>query len=153
MAPHSRTLAWKILWMEEPGRLQSMRSLRVHTTERLHFHFSQGNGNPLQCSFLENPRDWGAWWEAVYGAAQSRTRLKRLSKSMRHRDSVLSCVRLLRPHGLQPARLLCMWDSPGKNTGVGCHFLLLRYSQSHVWRKRQAARRKFQKVLSKSHQE
>ena len=56
------------------------------TTERLHFHFSlscigEGNGNPLQCSCLENPRDGGAWWAAVYGVAQSRTRLKRLSSS------------------------------------------------------------------------
>ena len=56
------------------------------TTERLHFHFSlsgigEGNGNPLQCSWLENPRDRGAWWAAVYGVAQSRTRLKRLSSS------------------------------------------------------------------------
>ena len=53
-------------------------------TERLHFHFSctgEGNGNPLQCSYLENPRDGGAWWAAVYGVAQSRTRLKRLSSS------------------------------------------------------------------------
>ena len=84
MAPHSSTLAWKIPWAEEPGRLQSMGSLRVDTTERLHFHFSlshigEGNGNPLQCSCLENPRDGGAWWAAVYGVAQSRTRLKRLS--------------------------------------------------------------------------
>ena len=50
-------------------------------TERLHFHFSlscigEGNGNPLQCSCLENPRDGGAWWAAVYGVAQSWTRLK-----------------------------------------------------------------------------
>ena len=72
MAPHSSTLAWKIPWTEEPGRLQSMRSLRVDTTERLHFHFSlscigEGNGNPLQCSCLENPRDRGSWWAAVYG--------------------------------------------------------------------------------------
>ena len=56
------------------------------TTERLHFHFSlscigEGNGNPLQCSCLENPRDGGAWWAAVYGVAQSRTQLKRLSSS------------------------------------------------------------------------
>ena len=55
-------------------------------TERLHFHFSlscivEGNGNPLQCSCLENPRDGGAWWAAVYGVAQSWTRLKRLSSS------------------------------------------------------------------------
>ena len=55
-------------------------------TERLHFQFSlscigEGNGNPLQCSCLENPRDGGAWCAAVYGVAQSRTRLKRLSSS------------------------------------------------------------------------
>ena len=56
------------------------------STERLHVHFSLscmggGNGNPLQCSCLENPRDCGASWAAVYGVAQSRTRLKRLSSS------------------------------------------------------------------------
>ena len=55
-------------------------------TERLHFHFSlscigEGNGNPLQCSCLEDPRDGGAWWAAIYGVAQSWTRLKRLSSS------------------------------------------------------------------------
>ena len=55
-------------------------------TERLHFHFSlscieEGNGNPLQCSCLENPRDGGARWAAVYGVAQSRTRLKQFSSS------------------------------------------------------------------------
>ena len=58
------------------------------TTERLHFPVSlsctgEGNGNPLQCSCLENPRDGGAWWSAVYGVTQSRTRLKRLSSSSR----------------------------------------------------------------------
>ena len=56
------------------------------TTERLYFHFSlsrneEGNGNPLQCSCLENPRDGRAWWAAVYGVAQSQTRLKQLSSS------------------------------------------------------------------------
>ena len=60
-------------------------------TERLHYHFSlscigEGNGNPLQCSCLENPRDWGAWWAAVYGVAQSRPRLKRLSSSSKVRE-------------------------------------------------------------------
>ena len=69
MAPHSSILAWKIPW-----------------TERLHFHFSlscigEGNGNPLQCSCLENPRDGGAWWAVVCGVAQSWTWLKRLSSS------------------------------------------------------------------------
>ena len=134
MAPLSSTLAWKIPWMEEPGRLQSMGPQRVghdwasslslftfmhwrrkwqptpvflpgesqgrgslvgfrlwgctelDMTERFHFHFSlscigEGNGNPLQCSCLENPRDGGAWWASVYGVAQSWTWLKRLSSS------------------------------------------------------------------------
>ena len=78
-----------------PGKSHGWRSLegcspwgcwRSDTTERLHFHFSlscigEGNGSTLQCSCLENPRDGGAWWAAVYGVAQSRTRLKRLSSS------------------------------------------------------------------------
>ena len=135
MALHSSTLAQKIPWMEEPGRLQSMGSLRVghdwatslslftsmhwrrkwqttpvflpgesqgrgslvdcslwgctesDTTEQLHFHFSlscigEGNGSPLQCSCLENPRDGGAWWAAFYGVAQSWTRPKWLSSRL-----------------------------------------------------------------------
>ena len=75
---HSSTRAWKIPWMEEPGRLQSMGSLESDATERLHFDFSlscigEGNGNPLQCSCLENPRDGEAWWAAVSGVAESDT--------------------------------------------------------------------------------
>ena len=86
MAPHSSTLAWKTPWTEEPGGLQSGGREESDTTERLHFHFSLsciggGNGNPLQCSCLKNPRDRGAWWAAVSGVPQSRTRLKRLSSS------------------------------------------------------------------------
>ena len=81
MAPHSSTLAWEIPLTEEPGGLQSMGLLESDTTEQLPFHFSlssigEGNGNPLQCSCLENPRDGEAWWAAVSGVAQSRTRLK-----------------------------------------------------------------------------
>ena len=78
-----------------PGKSHGRRSLvgcrpwgreESDTTEWLHFHFSlscigEGNGNPLQCSCLENPRDGGAWWAAVDGVVQSRTRLKRLSSS------------------------------------------------------------------------
>ena len=78
-----------------PGKSHGRRSLvgcspwglkESDTTERLHFHFSlscvgEGNGNPLQCSCLENPRDGGAWWAATYGVMQSRTRMKRLSSS------------------------------------------------------------------------
>ena len=83
-----------------PGKSHGQRSLEgcspwghwgSDTTERLPFHFSlscigEGNGNPLQCSCLENPRDGGAWWAAVYGVAQSRTRLKRLSSSSSSRS-------------------------------------------------------------------
>ena len=78
-----------------PGKSHGQRSLvgcipwgckESDTSERLPFHFSlscigEGNGNPLQCSCLENPRDGGAWWAAVYGVTQSRTRLKRLSST------------------------------------------------------------------------
>ena len=78
-----------------PGKSHGRRSLvgcspwgceESGMTERLHFHFSlscigEGNDNPLQCSCLENPRDRGAWWAAVSGVAQSRTRLKQLSSS------------------------------------------------------------------------
>ena len=86
MAPHSSTLAWEIPWAEEPVGCSPWGSKESDRTERLHFHFSlsytgEGNGNPLQCSCLENPRDGRAWWAAIYGVAQSRTRLKRLSSS------------------------------------------------------------------------
>ena len=82
MAPHSSTLAWEIPWMEESGRLQSMGSLRVgHDWATSLSRIGEGNGNPLQCSCLENPRDGGAWRAAISGVAQSRTRLTRLSSS------------------------------------------------------------------------
>ena len=71
MAPHSSTLAWKIPRTEEPGGLQSMGSLRVgHDRATSLSRVGEGNGNPLQCSCLENPRDRGAWWAAVWGHTQ-----------------------------------------------------------------------------------
>ena len=91
--------SWRRQWHPTPvllpGKYYGQRSLvgcrpwgpeESDMTERLHFPFSlscigEGNGNPLQCSCLENPRDGGAWWAAVYGVTQSRTRLKRLSSS------------------------------------------------------------------------
>ena len=91
--------SWRRRWHPTPvllpGKSHGWRSLvgcspwgrqESDTTERLHFHFSlscigEGNGSPLQCSCLENPRDRAAWWAAVYGVAQSRIRLKRLSSS------------------------------------------------------------------------
>ena len=82
METHSNTLAWKIPWMEESGRLQSMESLQVgHNWVTSLSLIGEGNGNPLQCSWLENPRDGGALWAAVYGVTQSWTRRKRLSSS------------------------------------------------------------------------
>ena len=76
METDSSILAWRI----------------ARTEERLPFHFSlsrigEGNGNPLQCSCLENPGDGGAWWAAVYGVTQSWTRLKRLSSSSSNSSS------------------------------------------------------------------
>ena len=76
MATHSSVLAWRILWMEEPGGLLSIGSHRVeHNGSYLAcMHvLEKENGNPLQYSCLENPRDRGAWWAAVYGVAQSWT--------------------------------------------------------------------------------
>ena len=91
--------SWRRRWHPTPvllpGKSHGRRSLvgcspwgleESDTTERLHFHFSlsrtgEGNVNPLQCSCLENPRDGGAWWAAVYGVAQSQTQLKQLSNS------------------------------------------------------------------------
>ena len=111
MTPYSSNFAWKIPWTEEPGSLQSMGSLESDTTERLHFHFSlscigEGNGNSLQCSCLENPRDGGAWWAAVYGVAQSWTQLKQLSIS----SSSLSLLQGILPtQGSNPGLLHCRW--------------------------------------------
>ena len=124
MEPHSSTLAWKILWMEEPGRLQSMGSLCPwDTTERLPFHFSpscigEGNGNPLQCSCLRNPKDGGAWWAAVYGVAQSRTRLKRLSSS----SSSSSCFvaeKAMAPDSSTLAWKILWMEEPGRLQSMG----------------------------------
>ena len=101
---------WQPTLVLLPGESHGRRSLvgcspwgreQSDTTERLPFHFSlsfigQGNGNPLQCSCLENRSDGGAWWAAVYGVTQSRTRLKWLSSSSRIYEPCkkLNCVSL-----------------------------------------------------------
>ena len=95
MAPHSSTLAWRIPWTEEPGRLKSMGSLRVGhdwATSLSLFTFIhwRRKWQPIQCSCLENPRDGGARWAAIYGVAQSRTRLEWLSSSSSSSSSMLS---------------------------------------------------------------
>ena len=117
---------WRRQWHPTPvllpGQSHGQRSLvgcspwgreESDTTERLHFDISlsfigEGNGNPLQYSCLENLRDGGAWWVTISEGAQSRTRLKQLSSSSSSMDY----------------SLLCPWDSPGKNIGVGGHALL-----------------------------
>ena len=103
------SLQWRRQWQPTPvllsGKSHGQRSLvgcspwgpkESDMTERLHFPFSlsgigEGNGNPLHCSWLENPRDGGAWWAAIYGVAQSRTQLKGLSSSSS--STVLKCAK------------------------------------------------------------
>ena len=112
----SSSFAWRRQWHPTPvllpGKSHGQRSLvccspwgrqESDTTEWLHFHFSlscigEGNGNPLQCSCLENPRDGGAWWADVYGVAQSRTWLKRLSSSS---SFLCQSLKLLRNRGIK----------------------------------------------------
>ena len=116
MAPHSSTVAGKPHGRRSLVGCSPWGHKESDTTERLHCHFSlscigEGNGNPLQCSCLENPRDGEAWWAVVYGVTQSQTRLKRLSSSrlLSHIMSIFlffsflggGCMRLLyNQHGI-----------------------------------------------------
>ena len=120
--------SWRKQWQPTPillpGKSYGQRSLvgcspwghnESDMTELLHFYFSlscigEGNGNPLQCSCLENPRDGGAWWAAVSGVAQSWTRLKRLSSSS-------ICVRRKQ---WRPTPVLLPGKSYGQRSLVGC---------------------------------
>ena len=118
MAPHSSPLAWKIPWMEEPGGLQSMGSLRVGHNWATYFHFSlscigEANGNTLQCSCLENPRDGEAWWAAVYGVTQSWTRLMWL-KSIH-----IKMEKAMAPHSSTLAWKISWVEEPGKLQSMG----------------------------------
>ena len=100
MATHSSILAWRILWTEEPDGLLSIGSYRVgHDWSGLACMqcIGEGNGNPLQYSCLENPRDGGACWAAFCGVAQSRTRLKRLSSSSSSSSSSRTLLRCILP--------------------------------------------------------
>ena len=121
-----------------PGKSHGWRSLvgcspwgraESDTTKRIHFHFShscigEGNGNPLQCSCLENPKDGGAWWAAVSGVAQSRTRLKRLSSSSRivqFSSVIQSCPTLCHPMNCS-------------TPGLPVHHQLPEFTQTHIHR-------------------
>ena len=122
-----------------PGKSHGRRSLvgcrpwgceESDTTERLHFHFSlscigEGNGNLLQCSCLENPRDGGAWWAAVYGVTQSWTRLKRLSIVPPMVDFLLISTfmlfsNLIRRRQWHPTPVFLPGESQGRGSLVGC---------------------------------
>ena len=116
MASHSSTFAWKIPWTEELGGLQSMGSLESDMTEWLPFHFSlscigEGNGNPLQCSCLENPRYGGAWWAAIYVVAQIWTRLKPLSSSS-SKDGPVVCVSFIYGEICAEFLFVCLFAFP-----------------------------------------
>ena len=117
-----------------PGKSHGWRSLvgcspwgrrELDTTEQLHFHFSlscigEGNGNPLQCSCLESPRDGRAWWAAIYGVTQSRTRLKLLSNS-----NNMACRILFSQPGIEPEPITVESRSPNLWTTrevPGMHF-------------------------------
>ena len=124
MAPHSSPLAWKIPWVEEPGRLQSMGSRRVGhdwVTSRSLFTFMhwRRKWQPTQCSCLENPRDGGAWWAAVSGVAQSRTQLKWLSNSSSYANrasQIVQWYRICLPmQEIQEMQFQSLgWDNPLK---------------------------------------
>ena len=115
MAPYSSTLAWKIPWMGLVG-CSPWGSEELDTTEWLHFDFSlsgigEGNGSPLQCSCLENPRDGGAWWSAIYEVTQSWTWLKWLSSSSTPKRNL--------KHFMKSLGFMCIyrWGFPGGTNG------------------------------------
>jgi len=116
MASHSSTLAWKIPWTEEPGRLRSMRSLRVGhdlTTSLSLFIFMhwRGKWQPTPVFLPGESGDGGAWWAAIYGVAQSRTRLKRLSSSSSILMNILFLVSVFLLFSLSVTRILILHDS------------------------------------------
>ena len=125
-----------------PGKSHARRGLvgcspwgreESHTTERLTFHFSfssigEGNGSPLQFYCLENPRDRGAWWAAVYGVTQSRTRLKWLSSSSSRWGRLWSKWRVVsRASGGRSAALRL---TPDSGVCLGSNFLMEFHQQS-----------------------
>ena len=148
MAPHSSTRVLKNPKIFQARKYHGWRSLEgcspwdrwgSDTTEWLHFHFSlscigEGNGNPLQYSCLENPRDGGAWWAVVYGVTQSPTRLKRLSSG-----SSSSCNLLL--------PMLLQWISVCVYIHIiyACTYvcIYIHYTHTHIHKDVSLSERKF----------
>ena len=126
-ASYSSTLAWKIPWTKEAGRLQSMGSLRMGqdwatSLSLFTFMYWRRKWEPTPCSCLENPRDGGAWLAAVCGVAQSRTQLKRLSSSSSTDPGEPGAKQYLLGLGI----IFCMWLSPACCAqDVSC--------QRHLW--------------------
>ena len=141
MAPHSSTLAWKIPWIEEPGRLQSMGSLRVGhdwATSLSFFTFMhwRRKWQPLQCSCLENPKDGGGWWAAIYGVTESQTRLKWLSSSSSSQSPntfffcMIFCIWFLQEYWF---RLLPLVKKSQNWTSMEVQWLRLHLPKQEVW--------------------
>ena len=143
----------------------------MDTTEQLHFDFSlsctgEGNGNPLQYSCLENPRDGGAWWAAVYGVAQSRTQLKHLSRSSSSSSMsielvmlsnhlilclhllliIFFCLRSFLVSGSFP--LSWLFASGGQSTGASASATIFKYSRKPCERIIQSGR-KYEQLLDR----
>ena len=147
MATHSSTLVWKIPWTEKPGGLQSMGSLRVRhgwATSLSLFTFMhwRRKWHLLQCSCLENPRDGGAWWAAIYGVAQSRTRLKWLSSSSSSTNprAVFKMITTVPKEPKKRKTGMCLVLSGGENYRVfqlvQFYFHLLSHHHGRHWRER-----------------
>ena len=136
MSTHSSILAWRIPWTEEPGGLLSIGVAQSRTRlKRLSMPASigEGNGNPLQCSCLENPRVGGAWWAGIYGVVQSQTRLKQFSSSSSHLQTWIGeqekASGIVAFHGNLRALLKMFWGFPWQSGGYnfifqcwGCRF-------------------------------
>ena len=133
MASHSSTPAWKIPWTEEPGRLQSMGLRRVGhywaiSLSLFTFMHWRRKWQPTPVFLAGESRGWGAWWAAVYGVAQSRTRLKRLSSSSSRAETCIDvasswwCVVGVSHTGCTTTCLILPSDW---NQAKGCFYLLL----------------------------
>ena len=116
--------AW---WATVHGVAKSQTRLSDFTFNFPFLCIGEGNGNPLQCSFLENPRDRGAWWAAIYGVAQSRTQLKRLSSSSRFSGS--SVVK--NPPANKETRVQFLGQENSLEEEMATHPIVLAWGKSH----------------------
>ena len=129
MASHSSTVAWKIPWMEEPGSLRPWGRWGSDTTSLSLSRIGEGNGNPLQCSCLGNPREGGALWAAICGVTQSQTRLKRLSSGSSFDSKASAC------NAGDPDSIRGSGRSPGEGSGNPLQYSCLEdFIDRGAWR-------------------